>query len=117
MVQASQPDTNSSTPIPWTTGGCVIYGGDGESVADLVAGICNHNGLTPDQTEANAAFIVRAVNNHAKLLKALVGLLAATKAGCRGCPACGCGPHEGERRHYEPCSVTIAEAVIEEAQS
>ena len=53
---------------------------------------------------------------NAKLLAALERLLAATKAQSRGCPACGCGPHEGGRRHYEPCSVTIAEAVIDVAK-
>ncbi len=51
-----------------------------------------------------------------RLLKALERLLEATKAQSRGCPACGCGPHEGARRHYEPCSVTIAEAIIKEAK-
>ena len=38
------------TPKPWKSGACVVYGPDGKGVADLVIGICNHNGRTPDET-------------------------------------------------------------------
>ncbi len=50
------------TPIPWTSDGTDIYAG-GLIVAQA--------SFRLDQWEANAAFIVRAVNNHAKLLEAL----------------------------------------------
>ena len=67
--------TDKHTPGPWIASGCVVYGGDGKAVADLVAGVCNVPSTRhPDVVEANAAFIVRAVNNHAKLLAALEAL-------------------------------------------
>ena len=121
MVQASQPDTDSSTPhtpIPWMRNGQTMNGWwriDGSSERMGLNFLARPTAIVPDDVDAD--FIERAVNNHAKLLAALKRLLLATKAASRGCPACGCGPHEGGRRHYEPCSVTIAEAAIEEAQS
>ena len=82
MTEPSQPDTDSSTPIPWTftveDGGAwyfseqqaVVKGRHGDTIAVLgVSGFSDH----PDG-KANAAFIVRAVNNHAKLLAALEGV-------------------------------------------
>ena len=71
---------------PWTTGGCVIYGANGAGVADLVAGICNHNGRTPDETEANAEFIAACRTNVPILVAALEeaqGKLDAVAALCR----------------------------------
>jgi hypothetical protein len=59
--------TDKHTPGPWQSGGCVVYGPDGAGVADLVAGVCNHNGRSPDETEANARLIAAAP----ELLKAL----------------------------------------------
>ena len=93
MTQPSQPATDSSTPIPWyykpTTLGhpdnrinpIITTGFDGIDQAHYVARIGwagstipGMTSLTPatfEEAEANAQFIVRAVNNHAKLLKLL----------------------------------------------
>lgn len=89
------------TPIPWKSGGCVVYGADGEGVADLVAGICNHSRRSPDETEANTSLIVRAVNSHAQLLEALEGALyRRSQSGtaipiCRRCSLTVEIPHKG----------------------
>ncbi len=78
MVQESQPDNDSSTPIPWTAredprGFWRLRGAKGPSLAEF-------------DTEADAILAVRAVNNHAKLLKALKS---------RGC--------EFSTAEYPPC--------------
>ncbi len=114
------------TSGPWTIIGSVddIWVDDGISkltvikrapdnlTARVIARVfahCPNERIDRPNLEANARLIEQAP----ALLKTLKRLLEATKAQSRGCPACGCGPHAGERRHYEPCSVTIAEAVIE----
>ncbi len=71
------------TPIPWTIQeaskgpdrdyGIMANGG-------VIAEVFEHGGSEYEicvDAEANAAFIVRAVNNHAKLLKALEAVVAA----------------------------------------
>ena len=69
------------TPIPWRVSGChmeqprsenihlLVEHGDESTSAPLIAEVYMDSDRLP--TEANAAFIVRAVNNHAALLKAL----------------------------------------------
>lgn len=67
----------SHTPTPWNlgyTGRCILReipgmcdGEDGYAVAITSA----HSLLTPAEAKANAAFIVRAVNSHDALVKAL----------------------------------------------
>ncbi len=78
MTKPSQPDTDSSTPIPWhweVVNGSWALVSSKKSV--LVASLDFNQkprmiamGGWPD-----ADFIVRAVNNHAKLLKALKRIL------------------------------------------
>ena len=67
----------SHTPTPWNlgyTGRCILReipgmcdGEDGYAVAITSA----HSLLTPSEAKANAAFIVRAVNSHDALVRAL----------------------------------------------
>ncbi len=66
-------------------------------------------GRDREEAEANAAFIVRAVNNHAKLLKALEALL---KNHCGLVDSGDCGFWNVE----EEAEVILARAVIEEAK-
>ncbi len=81
MTQPSQPDTDSSTPIPWaiqeaSKGPDRDYGI--KANGGIIAEVFEHGGSQYEMcvdAEANAAFIVRAVNNHAKLLKALKRIL------------------------------------------
>ena len=62
------------TERPLFSGGCVVYGqwkdrpkGEGKIIADLTdALMC---GCTPDEVEANAALIVKAVNMHERLVE------------------------------------------------
>jgi len=70
--QASAPTTGVHTATPWHVAAkcsTMIIGADSTRVADtdLGSGI----GMSAAENEANAAFIVRAVNNHNKLVAAL----------------------------------------------
>ncbi|KKL80657.1 hypothetical protein LCGC14_2002520 [marine sediment metagenome] len=81
MTKPSQPDTDSSTPIPWEVEGTLIWAPDAKANIAQVSELRTDDyvGFTPPsisspdfhEIAANAAFIVRAVNNHAKLLAAL----------------------------------------------
>ena len=59
------------TPIPWTTVGQAGQIMDVVVVGPKSQGVCEMTGHVGQDRDADAAFIVRAVNNHAKLLKAL----------------------------------------------
>ncbi len=98
MVQASQPETDSST-------GTMILGV--QCACRVIQWKDGDHSIEPCPLHAVAD----------DLLKALERLLHATLAGSRGCPACGCGPNENGREHYEPCSVPIARDAIEAAKS
>jgi outer membrane protein TolC len=63
------------TPIPWTARGPHVYASD---EAELVAQM--HNWQGEIEQEANAALIVRAVNNHESLASALADLRNAGRA-------------------------------------
>ena len=56
------------TPGPWAHGGCVVYGADGDSVADLSLNGRRH----PNVTEANTRLVAAAPD----LLDALEALLS-----------------------------------------
>jgi len=68
--------TTPHTPTPWFQDGSAIR----EEASDLIVCRASDGGhltevlLTGDQIEANAAFIVRAVNAHDDLVKALKAL-------------------------------------------
>lgn len=54
------------TPTPWESGGCCVWQKNGDMIADLAP--CMKN---PNETEANAEFIVRCVNSHDALVEAI----------------------------------------------
>ncbi|KKM93908.1 hypothetical protein LCGC14_1203720 [marine sediment metagenome] len=60
--------TDKHTPGPWRQVRFTVWSGEPNTTNGPVA---EANGQTIEECEANAAFIVRAVNNHAKLLEAL----------------------------------------------
>lgn len=77
------PDLSAATPRPWKQNGSVIWGGKGETAANICAisepratryvqytelSIGSKDG---DEAWANAALIVRAVNAHDELVAAL----------------------------------------------
>jgi hypothetical protein len=64
MTEPSQPDTDSSTPIPWHAEGLYIYHDHPDSSTEF-------DNIARYVKEEDAILTVRAVNNHAKLLKAL----------------------------------------------
>ncbi len=67
-TQSAQP---AHTPLPWHVGmkpGPMIYGPQGEQIADLTGALSFNAG-------PNAAFIVRACNSHAQLVAALEATL------------------------------------------
>ncbi len=66
MTEPSQPDTDSSTPIPWVAEKLHIYHDRTSTEFDNIAEF---------SYESDAEFAVRAANNHAMLLKALEGLI------------------------------------------
>ncbi|KKN69061.1 hypothetical protein LCGC14_0445330 [marine sediment metagenome] len=47
------------TPGPWYSGGCVVWQEEGVMLADLSVPLPS-NGLSPDETEANAKLIAQA---------------------------------------------------------
>ncbi len=109
MVQSSQPDNDSSTPIPWRAEHEESSGNDKLWGDTDCVGIIYQQGL-PDS--ANADFIVRAVNNHAKLLKAL-----GTIRPKLGLHTCGSNPPAATFGGAPECYLCLTDAVIEEAQS
>ena len=87
---ANEPETDSSTPTPWEIASEKLDGhldfpivdATGEQIAGAhfraTASTSDEESWTKKgqpQAWANANLIVRAVNNHAKLLKALVNLM------------------------------------------
>jgi hypothetical protein len=62
-------DTNKAEPVPWELGGC-----SGRMIT-TASGYCGDGFIADVDTLANAAFIVKAVNNHEKLLTALKNVL------------------------------------------
>ena len=81
MTKPSQPDKDSITPIPWRIGfsdgsGAFQYEEEGASITAegnqvIVSGGQDQGVPVGVRKIADADFIVRAANNHAKLLKAL----------------------------------------------
>lgn len=66
------------TPTPWHVGRivghfCGVYAERGAQIAD-----CTSPDFFPEDSKRNAAFIVRAVNNHAQLVAALDDIEAAS---------------------------------------
>jgi hypothetical protein len=55
------------TPILWVFDGYNILADEGKTIVTTVDGSCRHS----DTDEANAALIVKAVNNHEKLVDML----------------------------------------------
>lgn len=69
-TQSAQP---AHTPLPWHVGmkpGPMIYGPQGEQIADLTGALSFNAG-------PNAAFIVRACNSHEALVEALSAMYCA----------------------------------------
>lgn len=70
------------TPTPWIQSACTVHQADnwkdgenlgGKEIAHVYDILSDD--LPTDENEANAAFIVRAVNSHAALVEAVEGLL------------------------------------------
>jgi hypothetical protein len=71
------------TPTPWrVTKAYRITGGPQGHT--YVASLDNVKHLSPEELEANAAFIVRAVNSHDEMLAALKGVCIDLRAAGRG---------------------------------
>jgi hypothetical protein len=102
---------NEHTPTPWRA---VIYGNSEWEVWGgdlLVADVTTpEDPLQPEVAEANAAFIVRAVNSHTALLAALKSVEWAGLA--KSCPSCGGYEHAGPRGagagHAPDCELAAA---------
>ena len=79
------------TPTPWSIGHSMernyIYGGGSHlaCIGSRENGFFIHDDGSLNESEANAAFIVRAVNSHDDLLEALETLLALDTDGEAGC--------------------------------
>lgn len=65
---------SAHTPAPWRTDVALIYGADNHEIADCRSR-CRQT-ANPELIEADAAFIVRAVNAHDALVEALDMCLA-----------------------------------------
>jgi hypothetical protein len=108
MTEPSQPDTDSSTahtPIPWRELAPGVIAGATDPGWGAIANVPHAN--TEPESAANADLIVRAVNNHAKLLAMLKRVLTTTL--------------EIDKRlghgHFNPGTLQKMADAIEEAQS
>ena len=68
--------TTQHTPTPWAASGVTVYGSDG-GARNTVADTTCCGSMTREADEANAAFIVRAVNSHDALVAAVTMVLDA----------------------------------------
>ncbi len=110
MTQASQPDTDSSThtPLPWMRNGQTVndwWRIDGSSERVGLDFLTSPAAIVPDNADAD--LIVRAVNNHDKLLAMLERVLTTTLEIDR---TLGHG-------HFNPGTLQKMADVIKEAQS
>ena len=61
------------TPLPWESGGCVVWQRNGDMVADLST-TCSPSARTPNEVTGNTEYIVRACNAFPALLEAMASL-------------------------------------------
>lgn len=76
MHPKPMPSLPAHTPLPWTvdySGSCALGIMDSQDRLLFSSGLANEDG---DEDEANAAFIVRAVNAFPALVEALENILA-----------------------------------------
>jgi hypothetical protein len=74
------PPQQAHTPGPYHVEDEFVFAGNGLRIADTS---CEDQDMLDGEDAANAAFIVRACNNHDELLDALAGLVNAVSVGIR----------------------------------
>lgn len=125
--RSPQPD-GAATPGPWLASNRMSRTHNHPErfwerhihAADDLTLVGTASGASPDEAEANAELIVRAVNSHADLLAALKAVTEhMDRAGgdCDGmpeCPWCRSGP-DGED-HAANCELLMARAAVEKAE-